>query len=121
MIFLIGKTDLNVKEFLLDDRLINININSKDYKLESQKVSMKRIFEFVKSIDALNQPSKILITNEKYSKRPFYGLSIMPTFLNSFSRSFEFEIKILSVYLQILIKENFNLDSRKDYWFESGL
>ena len=45
----------------------------------------------------------------------------MPTFLNSFSRSFEFEIKMLSVYLQFLIKENFNLDSRKDYWFESGL
>tara|TARA_A100001011_G_scaffold365051_1_gene416377 strand:- start:21 stop:1907 length:1887 start_codon:yes stop_codon:yes gene_type:complete len=45
----------------------------------------------------------------------------MPTFLNSFSRSFEFEIKVLSIYLQFLIKENFNLDSRKDYWFESGL
>ena len=41
----------------------------------------------------------------------------MPTFLNSFSKVFEYEIKVLSVYLQFLIKENFNLDSRKDYWF----
>ena len=81
----------------------------------------KNIFQFIESIDAIDQPTKILITDEKYSKRPFYGLSIMPTFLNSFSRSFEFEIKMLSVYLQFLIKENFNLDSRKDYWFESGL
>ena len=121
VIFLIGKNDLNIKEFELDEKLINININSKDFELESQKASMEKIFEFIKSIDAINQPSKILITNEKYSKRPFYGLSIMPTFLNSFSRSFEFEIKVLSVYLQFLIKENFNLDSRKDYWFESGL
>ena len=121
VIFLIGKNDLNIKEFELDEKLINININSKDFELESQKASMEKIFEFVKSISAINQPSKILITNEKYSERPFYGLSIMPTFLNSFSRSFEFEIKMLSVYLQFLIKENFDLDSRKDYWFESGL
>ncbi|MFL2611431.1 MAG: hypothetical protein ACJ0P5_04225 [Flavobacteriaceae bacterium] len=121
LIFLIGKGDLNIKEFKLDEKLININLDSKDFELEFQKASIKKIFEFVKSIDAINQPSKVLITNEKYSKRPFYGLSIMPTFLNSFSRSFEFEIKMLSVYLQFLIKESFNLDSRKDYWFESGL
>ena len=121
VIFLIGKNDLNINEFELDEKLVNTNINSKDFELESQKASMEKIFEFIKSIDAINQPSKILITNQKYAKRPFYGLSIMPTFLNSFSRSFEFEIKVLSVYLKFLIKENFNLDSRKDYWFESGL
>ena len=119
VIFLIG--DLNIKELDLDEKLININIESKDFKLETQKNSIKKIFQFIESIDAIDQPTKILITDEKYSKRPFYGLSIMPTFLNSFSRSFEFEIKMLSVYLQFLIKENFNLDSRKDYWFESGL
>ena len=119
VIFLIG--DLNIKELDLDEKLININIESKDFKLETQKNSIKNIFQFIESIDAIDQPTKILITDEKYSKRPFYGLSIMPTFLNSFSRSFEFEIKMLSVYLQFLIKENFNLDSRKDYWFESGL
>ena len=103
VIFLVGKSDLNIKEFKIDENLINININSKDFELESEKASMKKIFEFIKSIDGINQPSKILITNEKYSKRPFYGLSIMPTFLNSFSRSFEFEIKMLSIYLQFLI------------------
>ena len=119
VIFLIG--DLNIKELDLDEKLINVNIESKDFKLETQKNSIKNIFQFIESIDAIDQPTKILITDEKYSKRPFYGLSIMPTFLNSFSRSFEFEIKMLSVYLQFLIKENFNLDSRKDYWFESGL
>ena len=119
VIFLIG--DLNIKELDFEEKLININIESKDFKLETQKNSIKNIFQFIESIDAIDQPTKILITDEKYSKRPFYGLSIMPTFLNSFSRSFEFEIKMLSVYLQFLIKENFNLDSRKDYWFESGL
>ncbi len=119
--FLIGGDELNLNEFILDGKLVNINIDAKDFKLSSQIKSMGKIFQFIESINALNQPSKVLITNEKYSKRPFYGLSIMPTFLNSFSRDFEFEIKALSVYLQFLIKENFNLDSRKDYWFESGL
>lgn len=120
VIFLIGD-DLNLNEFDLNEKLININIELKDLKLETKKSSIKNILHFIDSIDAIDQPTKILITDEKYSKRPFYGLSIMPTFLNSFSRSFEYEIKMLSVYLQFLIKENFNLDSRKDYWFESGL
>ncbi len=120
VIFLIGD-DLNIKEFDLDEKLININIELKDFNLETQKSSIKNIFQFIESMDAIQQPAKVLIADEKYSKRPFYGLSIMPTFLNSFSRSFEFEIKMLSVYLQFLIKENFNLDSRNDYWFESGL
>ena len=120
VIFLIGD-DLNIKEFNFSEKLININIDLKDFKLETQKNSIKNVFHFIESIDAIEQPTKVFVTNEKYAKRPFYGLSIMPTFLNSFSRSFEFEIKMLSVYLQSLIKENFNLDSRKDYWFESGL
>ena len=120
VIFLVGD-DLNIKEFNLEEKLININIELKDFKLETQKNSIKNIFQFIESIDAIDQPNKVFITNEKYVKRPFYGLSIMPTFLNSFSRSFEFEVKMLSVYLQSLIKENFNFDSRKDYWFESGL
>ncbi len=120
VIFLIGD-DLNIKKFNLERKLMNINIELKDFKLETQKNSIKNIFQFIESIDAIEQPTKVFITNEKYAKRPFYGLSIMPTFLNSFSRSFEFEIKMLSVYLQSLIKENFNFDSRKDYWFESGL
>ena len=120
VIFLIGG-DLNLNELDLNEKLININFELKDLKLETQKSSIKNILHFIDSMDAIDQPTKILITDEKYSKRPFYGLSIMPTFLNSFSRSFEFEIKMLSVYLQFLIKENFNLDSRKDYWFESGL
>ena len=120
VIFLIGD-DLNIKEFNFSEKLININIDLKDFKLETQKNSIKNVFHFIESIDAIEQPTKVFVTKEKYAKRPFYGLSIMPTFLNSFSRSFEFEIKMLSVYLQSLIKENFNLDSRKDYWFESGL
>ena len=120
VIFLIGG-DLNLNELDLNEKLININFELKDLELETQKSSIKNILHFIDSMDAIDQPTKILITDEKYSKRPFYGLSIMPTFLNSFSRSFEFEIKMLSVYLQFLIKENFNLDSRKDYWFESGL
>ena len=92
--FLIGD-DLNLNELDLNEKLININFELKDLKLEAQKSSIKNIFHFIDSIDSIDQPTKILITDEKYSKRPFYGLSIMPTFLNSFSRSFEFEIKML--------------------------
>ena len=84
----------------------------KDFELESKK-SIVKIFGFIDSIKEIKQPSKIFISKEKYSKRPFYGLSIMPTFLNSFSRSFEFEIKVLSVYLQFIIKKTLILIQEK--------
>ena len=75
VIFLIGNDELKLTEFNLGDKLINSSIDIKDFKLESQKISLKKILQFVDSIQPIDQPSKILITNEKYSKRPFYGLS----------------------------------------------
>ena len=39
VIFLIGNDELNLMEFNLDEKLININIDLKDFKLESQKSS----------------------------------------------------------------------------------
>ena len=71
MIFLIGNDELKLTEFNLGDKLINSSIDIKDFKLESQKISLKKILQFVDSIQPIDQPSKILITNEKYSKDHF--------------------------------------------------
>ena len=48
VIFLIGNDKLNLMKFNLDEKLININIDLKDFKLESQKVV--KILQFIDSI-----------------------------------------------------------------------
>lgn len=65
--------------------------------------------------------SKILITQEDYSRQPFYGLNQLPSFLSPFSDNLIFELKFLKTYLNNYLKENLNLDQRKDYWIYDGI
>ena len=73
--------------------------------------------------DRLGMPlsSKILITQEDYSRQPFYGLNQLPSFLSPFSDNLIFELKFLKTYLNNYLKENLNLDQRKDYWIYDGI
>ena len=73
--------------------------------------------------DKLGMPlsSKILITKEDYSRQPFYGLNQLPSFLSPFSDNLIFELKFLKTYLNNYLKENLNLDQRKDYWIYDGI
>lgn len=73
--------------------------------------------------DRLGMPlsSKILITQEDYSRQPFYGLNQLPSFLSPFSDNLIFELKFLKTYLSNYLKENLNLDQRKDYWIYDGI
>ena len=73
--------------------------------------------------DKLGMPlsSKILITQEDYSRQPFYGLNQLPSFLSPFSDNLIFELKFLKTYLNNYLKENLNLDQRKDYWIYDGI
>ena len=73
--------------------------------------------------DKLGMPlsSKILITQEDYSRQPFYGLNQLPSFLSPFSHNLIFELKFLKTYLNNYLKENLNLDQRKDYWIYDGI
>lgn len=73
--------------------------------------------------DKLGMPlsSKILITQEDYSRKPFYGLNQLPSFLSPFSDNLIFELKFLKTYLNNYLKENLNLDQRKDYWIYDGI
>jgi len=73
--------------------------------------------------DKLGMPlsSKILITQEDYSRQPFYGLNQLPSFLSPFSDNLIFELKFLKTYLNNYLKENLNLNQRKDYWIYDGI
>ena len=56
---------------------------------------------------------RILIAQEKYNKRPFYGLTLIPDFLKPFPRQLEFEVKALNTYLYHYLYETLDLHPRK--------
>jgi hypothetical protein len=51
-----------------------------------------------------------------YELNPFYGLNQLPSFISPFSDGFIYELKFLKTYLNNVLKNNLNLDQRKDNW-----
>ncbi|MFC4818643.1 aminopeptidase [Flavobacterium sp. GCM10023249] len=60
-------------------------------------------------------PSKFLITQAEYDRNPFYGLNQLPNFLSPFPNSFLFELKFLKTYTGNYLRQNLNIDFRKDH------
>ena len=65
--------------------------------------------------------NKILISQEDYLRQPFYGLNQLPSFLSPFPNDLIYELKFLKTYLNNYLKENLNLNHRKDYWIYEGI
>ena len=64
---------------------------------------------------------KILISQEDYQRQPFYGLNQLPGFLSPFQDEFMFELKFLKAYLNNYLKENLQLNPRKEAWIYDGI
>ncbi len=106
------------------------NINgiaiSTDFEEVSEKMldptlSLVQIEEFVRAYLGAFPHSKMLLSQRDYKKRPYFGLSAIPSFFHPFSDRFEFEIKALNVYLNHYITEAFLVDPRENSWLTDGL
>ena len=71
----------------------------------------------------LGNPSteKILVSQIDYQRQPFYGLNQLPGFLSPFPDEFMFELKFLKTYLNNYLKENLQLNPRKEAWIYDGI
>ncbi|WP_445715972.1 aminopeptidase [Flavobacterium sp.] len=80
-----------------------------------------KITRFIASKLGKPLTSKILISQEDYLRQPFYGLNQLPSFLSPFPNDLIYELKFLKTYLNNYLKENLNLNHRKDYWISDGI
>ena len=80
-----------------------------------------KISRFTTSKLGMPLATKILISQEDYSRQPFYGLNQLPNFLSPFSNEMMFELKFLKTYLNNYLKENLSLNQRRDYWIYDGI
>lgn len=108
-------------DFSFDRKEIFSNIKSNYLSKAESRYSLKKINTFLYNTLGDFPHGRILLSQEKYEKRPFYGLTLVPAFLKPFPPQFEFEIKALNTYLYHYLNETLPLHPREDYWLIGGI
>jgi len=105
------------------NEIIEVSCGIEDSRVKEidKAIIFDRVSRFTASKLGLPLTSKILITQEDYTRQPFYGLNQLPSFLSPFSNELMFELKFLKTYLNNYLKENLNLNQRRDYWITDGI
>lgn len=96
--------------------LQDTNINELEKALLIDKIT-----RFTQAKLGRSLASKIMISQEDYQRQPFYGLNQLPRFLSPFPDELMFELKFLKTYLNNYLKENIQLNPRKEYWIYDGI
>jgi len=84
-------------------------------------VLVDKVTRFTASKLGESLTTKIQVSQEDYQRQPFYGLNQLPGFLSPFPDEFMFELKFLKTYLNNYLKENLQLNPRKEAWIYDGI
>ena len=105
------------------NEIIEVSCGIEDNRVNDidKAVIFDKISRFTAAKLGLPISTKIIITQEDYSRQPFYGLNQLPSFLSPFSNNLIYELKFLKTYLNNYLKENLNLNQRRDYWIYDGI
>jgi len=120
LLFQIGAEN-DYSDFSFDRKEIFSNLKANDLSKAGSRYSLKKINTFLNNTLGDFPHGRILLSQEKYEKRPFYGLTLVPAFLKPFPPQFEFEIKALNTYLYHYLNETLPLNPREDYWLIGGI
>ena len=105
------------------NEIIEVSCGLKDFQInEIQKaIIIDKITRFTNTKLGNSISKKILVSQEDYQRQPFYGLNQLPEFLSPFSNELMFELKFLKTYLNNYLKDNLQLNQRKEYWIYDGI
>ncbi|MEN8845109.1 MAG: hypothetical protein ABF261_02395 [Candidatus Arcticimaribacter sp.] len=120
LLFHIGREETN-NAFSFDGKEVYSNLDSNDLSEAGSRYSLRKVNTFLNNSLGVYPHERILLSQQKYDKRPFYGLTLVPSFLKPFPPQFEFEIKALNTYLYHYLNELLPLHPREDYWLLGGL
>lgn len=102
---------------------VEVVSNFEDKRLSEIQVALviDKVTKYVTNEIGVPKENKILVSNDDYDKNPFYGVNQLPSFINPFPDEFIFEVRFLKTYLNNLLKENIQINHRKDHWIEEGI
>ena len=118
--FYIGQ-DFGFTPFKFNEKEIVSNLDNNSLSEGALRYSLMKIVDYLQKNVGEYPHERILIAQEKYDKRPFYGLTLIPDLLKPFPRQLEFEVKALNTYLYHYLNETLDLHPREDFWLLGGL
>ena len=109
------------KFYSFNDTTVVTNLNSNKLNHSLKTSIIKREFNFIKSYFGEYPQSKILLNKIEYEKNPVYGFNQLPSFLATYSDTFEWDIRIFKILTKKYIDQVFQFNKREDYWLADGL
>lgn len=107
---------LKTKKIILKTDLVDGNLAALTKKEVAQ-----RALDFLDENLGTYPHNSMLINQVEYDKNPVYGFNQLPSFLNSFSEIFEWDIKLFKSLSRKYLENTFNYQKRTDYWLIDGL
>lgn len=99
---------------------VSTNLESKIEPIQ-KAIIVDRVTHFVSENIGNSSIQKMIVSQEDYDKQPFYGLNQLPSFLRPFSDDFIFELQFLKTYINNFLKNNLQIDQRKEQWISDGI
>ena len=118
--FFVG-SNFGFTPFKFGDKEIVSNLDNNDLSEGALRYSLMKVVDYLHKNVKQYPHDRILLSQTKYEKRPFYGLTLVPDFLKPFPRQLEFEVKALNTYLYQYLYETLDLHPRDDFWLLGGL
>lgn len=109
------------QEFYGNNYAILCNFNIRKVNAIQQAVIVDKITQFVHQNLGLPVNKLEVISQKEYDANAFYGLNMLPAFLSPFSNETIYEMQFLKTYLNCYLKNNLQIDNRKNYWITDAL
>ena len=113
--FAIEKSN-SFETFTNDIITVETNLNNSKINEIQKAIIIDKVIQYFDKNIGNSVTNKVMISQIDYDRNPFYGLNQLPTFLSPFPNSFLFELKFLKAYSNNYLKQNLNIDFRKDHY-----
>jgi hypothetical protein len=108
-------------DYEFDGTTISTNLHSDKLDANLKSTILRREFYFIQTFLGKFPHEKLLINQIEYDKNPVYGFNQLPSFIATYSDTFEWDIKLFKILSKKYIDEVLLFNRRKDYWLADGL
>ncbi|MCB0473342.1 MAG: aminopeptidase, partial [Flavobacteriaceae bacterium] len=97
------------------------NLNGTDLSKDLKKDILNRELSFIEAHLGPYPFDKLMVNKITYDKNPIYGLNQLPAFLNPFTGTFEWDIKMFKALTRKYLENTLLVNRRNDYWLLDGI
>ena len=109
------------QEFNFEKTTISTNLDSDKLDHSLKASIIKREFYYIQLLLGKYPQKKLFLNKIEYEKNPVYGFNQLPSFLATYTDTFEWDIKFFKALSKKFIDQLFLFNKREDYWLADGL